>query len=131
MEILRQIIRQIELGWAYVSACAGAPLTAPACKSVRIWVTIALLAIGLFVLWKLLAWMVRPLLAWFAEMRLRARERAVADADTMARFRVDDKKLFAVPGEEDVQQKIRDALDKKKVDEQHQRHHQTLGNKKI
>jgi hypothetical protein len=75
--------------------------------------------------------MVRPLLAWFAEMRLRARERAVADADTMARFRVDDKKLFAVPGEEDVQQKIRDALDKKKVDEQHQRHHQTLGNKKI
>ena len=93
--------------------------------------TIALLAIGLIVLWKLLAWMARPLLLWFAEMRWRARERDVADAETMARYKVDESKLFTAPGEDDVAQQIRDALDRKKIDEKQQRHHQTLGEKKL
>lgn len=62
---------------------------------------------------------------------MRAREQRVADAETMARYKVDDNKLFSAPGEDNVQQKIREALDKKRVDEQHQRHHQTLGNKKL
>ena len=131
MGILRQITGQLELGWAYVSTCLGAPLSAPACKSTRTWVTIALLAIGLIVLWKLLAWMARPLLLWFAEMRWRARERDVADADTMARYKVDESKLFTAPREDDVAQQIRDALDRKKIDEKQQRHHQTLGEKKL
>ena len=95
------------------------------------WVTIALLAIGLIVLWKLLAWITLPLRVRLAEMRLRARARKVADADTMALYKVDDSKLFSAPGEDDVARQIRDALDRKKIDENRQRHHQTLGNKKL
>ena len=93
--------------------------------------TIALLAIGLIVLWKLLAWISRPLRIRLAEMRLRAGARKVADADTMARYKVDDSKLFSPPGEDNVARQIRDALDRKKIDEKQQRHHQTLGEKKL
>jgi hypothetical protein len=131
VEILRQIARYTEIGWAHVSACAGAPLSAPACKSAWTWATVVLLAIGLVVLWKLLAWMLRPLAIWIADRKRRAREDRVADAETMARYKVDDNKLFSTPGEDNIQRQIRDALDRKKVDEQHQRHHQTLGNKKV
>lgn len=90
-----------------------------------------LLAIGLVVLWKLLAWLLRPFRVRIAERGLRARERKVADADTMAHYKVDDSKLFSAPGEDNVAQQIRDALDRKKVDEKQQRHHQTLGEKKL
>jgi hypothetical protein len=62
---------------------------------------------------------------------MRAREREVADPDTMARFKVDDTKLYSPPGEDNVAQQIREALDRKKIDEQQRRHHQTLGNKKV
>jgi len=131
VEILRQLTRHVEIGWAHISACAGAPFSAPACKSPWTWATLALLAMGLILLWKVLAWMLRTLATWIADTRMRAREHQVADAETMARYKVDDNKLFSAPGEDNVQQKIREALDKKKVDEQHQRHHQTLGNKKL
>lgn len=131
MEILRQIARYVEIGWAHVAACAGAPLSAPACKSAWPWATIALLVLGLFLLWKVLAWLMRPIRVWLAELRMRARERQVADADTMARYKVDDGKLYPGPTQDDVAQKIREALAQKKLDEQRQHHHQTLGNKKI
>lgn len=62
---------------------------------------------------------------------MRAREREVADPATMARYKVDDTKLYSAPGEDNVAQQIRDALDRKKIDEKAQRHHQTLGNKKL
>ena len=124
-------MRQIEFAWAYVSSCLAAPMSAPACKSFWTWTTVAAIAIGLIVLWKLLAWLLQPFRLWLADRRRRAREQEVADADTMARFKVDDNKLFSAPGQDDVQKRIRDALDQKKIDEQHQRHHQTLGNKKI
>ena len=91
---------------------------------------VALLVVGLIVLWKLLAWMTSPLRVWLAERRLSAREREVADANTMARYKVDEGKLFSAPGEDDVARQIRDALDRKRIDERRQRHHQTLGDKK-
>jgi len=128
--ILREIAGQFELGWAYISACLSAPLTAPACKATWTWVTIALLLIGLIVLWKLLAWLLRPLAMWFSHMRLHARERQIADADTMARYKVDESKLFSGPAEDDVEQKIREALAQKKLDDLKQRHHQRLDDKK-
>lgn len=62
---------------------------------------------------------------------MRAREREVADPDTMSRYKVDDGKLYSAPGEDNVVQQIRNALDKKKIDDKEQRHHQTLGNKKL
>ena len=131
MDILRQVTRQIEFAWAHLSSCLAAPMSAPACKSFWTGATIVAIAIGLLVLWKLLAWLLRSILLWFADRRRRAREHEIADPDTMARFKVDDNKLFSTPGQDDVQKRIRDALDQKKIDEQHQRHHQTLGNKKI
>ena len=131
MEILRQIARQAEIGWAHVVACAGGPLSAPACKSGWTWVTLVLLAIGLFVLWKILKWLLRPLRIRLAEMRMRRREREIADADTMARYKVDDDKLYTGPAQNDVAQKIREALLQKKRDDQEQRHHQRIGSKKV
>lgn len=124
-------MRQAELGWAHLSSCLGAPLSAPACKSFWTWTSVAAIVVGLFALWKLLAWLLRPVRLWLEERRLRARQREVADADTMARFKVEDSKLYSAPGQDDVAQQIRDALDRKKLDEKQQRHHQTLGDKKL
>jgi len=131
VDIFRQAARYIEFAWVYVSSCLTAPMSAPACKSFWTWTSVAAAAVGLFVLWKLLAWLLRPLRVWFQDRTRRAHEQEVADADTMARFKVDENKLFSAPGPDDVQKRIRDALDQKKIDEQHQRHHQTLGNKKL
>lgn len=131
MDIIRQIARQLEFGWALLWSCLSGSLSAPACKSVWAWTTLAAIVIGLLVAWKILAWLLRPLRFWLADRRMRAREREVADADTMARYRVDDAKLHSAPGEDDVARQIRDALDRKKLDEKQQRHHQTLGNKKL
>ena len=130
MDVLRQIGRQFDGWWTYVSWCAGSPVSTPACKSFWTWTAIAAIAIGLFVLWKLLAWMIRPVLAWLEEMRRRARERKVADEDTMARYTADDSKLHPGLPEENVEQRIRDALAKKKVDDQQQRHHQKIDDKR-
>ena len=131
MEILRQIAKQLEFGWTLLGSCLSGSLSAPACRSVWTWTTVAAIAIGLFVLWKILAWLLSPLRYWLADRGMRAREREVADPDTMARYRVDDSKLYSAPGEDNVAQQIRDALDRKKIDEKEQRHHQTLGNKKL
>ena len=130
MEILKQITRQLDAGWAHVSSCLSAPLTAPACKSAWTWVTLALLAIGLIILWKILVWLARPVRTWLEEMRMRARERKVADEETMAQYKVDDSKLFTDSVPENVEQRIRDALLEKKLTEQQQRHHQLMGDKK-
>jgi len=110
--------------------CLNAPVAPPACKSFWTWMTIAAVVIGLLVLWKLLAWMLRPVLAWLAEMKLRARDRKIADPETMARYKVDDSKLHSGPAQENVEQKIRDALLEKKLTDQQQRHHQRTGDKK-
>lgn len=106
-------------------------LSAPACRSVWTWATVAAILVGLFVFWKILAWLLRPLRFWLADRSIRARQREVADPATMARYKVDDNKLYSAPGEDNVAQQIRDALDKKKIDEKAQRHHQTLGSKKL
>jgi hypothetical protein len=131
VEIFRQIARQFEFGWALLGSCLSGSLSAPACRSVWTWATVAAIAIGVFVLWKILAWLLRPLRLWLADRNMRAREREVADPATMARYKVEDSKLYSAPREDDVARQIRDALDRKKIDEKEQRHHQTLGNKKV
>ena len=90
----------------------------------------ALVVIGLIILWKILAWLARPFRVWLEEMRMRARERTVADEETMAQYKVDDSKLYtdSLPG--NVEQRIRDALLDKKLTDQQQRHHQLMGDKK-
>ena len=90
----------------------------------------ALVVIGLIILWKILVWLARPFRVWLEEIRMRARERKVADEETMAQYKVDDSKLYtdSMPG--NVEQRIRDALLDKKLTDQQQRHHQLMGDKK-
>jgi hypothetical protein len=90
----------------------------------------ALVVVGLIILWKILAWLTRPFRVWLEEMRMRARERKVADPETMAQYKVDDSKLFTDSVPENVEQRIRDALLEKKLTDRQQRHHQLTGDKK-
>lgn len=90
----------------------------------------ALVVIGLIILWKILVWLVRPFRVWLEEMRVRARERKVADEETMAQYKVDDSKLYTDSVPEDVEQRIRDALLEKKLTDRQQRHHQLTGDRK-
>ena len=124
METLRHIARQLDAWWAYVAWCAGAPVSTPACKTFWTWTAIAAAVIGLLVAWKILAWLARPLRLWLEERRRRAREAEVADEATMAQYKVDDSKLHAGPGQENVEQKIREALLEKKLTDQQRTHHQ-------
>ena len=89
----------------------------------------ALVVIGLIILWKILVWLARPLRVWLEEMRMQARERKVADEETMAQYKVDDSKLYTDSVPENVEQKIRDALLEKKLTDRQQRHHQLKGDK--
>ena len=130
MEILKQITRQLEVAWAHFSSCLSAPLSAPACKSAWTWATMALVVIGLIILWKILVWLARPFRVWLEEIRMRARERKVADEETMAQYKVDDSKLYTDSTPGNVEQRIRDALLDKKLTDQQQRHHQLMGDKK-
>jgi flagellar biosynthesis/type III secretory pathway M-ring protein FliF/YscJ len=129
VEILKQVARQLDAGWAHFSSCLSAPLSAPACKSAWTWATMALVVIGLIILWKILVWLARPFRVWLEEMRMRARERKVADEETMAQYKVDDSKLFTDSIPENVEQRIRDALLEKKLTDRQQRHHQLTGDK--
>jgi hypothetical protein len=130
VEILKQITKQLDAGWAHFSSCLSAPLSAPACKSAWTWATMALVVIGLVILWKILVWLIiRPFRVWLENRRMWARERNVADEETMARYKVDDSKLFKDSVPENVEQRIRDALLEKKLTDQQQRHHQLMGDK--
>ena len=89
----------------------------------------ALVVIGLIILWKILVWLARPFRIWLEELRMRARERRVADEETMAQYKVDDSKLYTDSVPENVEQKIRDALLEKKLTDRQQRHHPLMGDK--
>lgn len=89
----------------------------------------ALVVVGLIILWKILVWLARPFRVWLGEMRMRARERVVADEETMAQYKVDDSKLYTDSVPENVEQRIRDALLEKKLTDRQQRHHQLTGDK--
>jgi len=89
----------------------------------------ALVVIGLIILWKILVWLTRPFRLWLDAMRRRAREREVADEETMAQYKVDDSKLYTDSIPENVEQRIRDALLEKKLTDRQQRHRQLTGKK--
>jgi len=129
VDILKQITRQLDIAWAHFSSCLSAPLSAPACKSAWTWATAALVVIGLIILWKILVWLMMPFRLWLNAMRMRTREREVADEETMAQYKVDDSKLYPDSVPENVEQRIRDALLEKKLTDRHQRHHQLTGDK--
>jgi len=89
----------------------------------------AVVVVGLIILWKILVWLAKPFQVWLEEKRMRARERNVADEETMAQYKVDDSKLYTDSVPENVEQRIRDALLEKKLTERQQRYHPLKGDK--
>lgn len=123
-------MKQMDAWWAHASWCIDGGIETAACKPFLTWATVAVVAIGLLLLWTFRARLFMPLLTWIEEMKLRARDRKIADPETMARFKVDDSKLRSDPAQENVEQRIRDALLKKKLTDRQQRHHQKTGHEK-
>jgi len=130
MDAINQIMKQFDAWRAHVSWCLDAGIGTAACKPFWTWVMVAAVAIGLLILWTLLARLLRPFRIWIEELRLRARDRKIADPETMARYKVDDSKLHSGPAQENVEQRIRDALLEKRVTDQQQRHRRRTGDKK-
>jgi flagellar biosynthesis/type III secretory pathway M-ring protein FliF/YscJ len=66
-------------------------------------------------------YILRPMVRNFLEVRaenIRVAERArVADENTMAQYKADTDKLFTVSPEENVERRIRQALDERKLEE--------------
>ncbi len=116
-----ETIPRLEALWTYSLQCARAPTSAPACDP--FWTgagIVAVAAVALVALY-ILGRMMRNLLAVRAE-RIRVAERArVADEDTMAQYKADTDKLFAVSSQEDVEQRIKRALEERKKKDQWQR----------
>ncbi len=116
-----ETLRRLEALWTYSLRCVQAPASAPACDS--FWTAAGILAVAAVALVALyiLRRMVRNLLAVRAE-RIRVAERArIADEDTMAQYKADIDKLFAVSPQEDVEQRIKQALEERKTKDQWQR----------
>lgn len=78
---------------------------------------VAAALIALYILRK----MVKNFLAVRAERRRLAEEKRVAGEDTMGNYKVEADKLYAGPREEDVERRIRQALDERKLKDQWQR----------
>src|SRR6266705_6107057 len=116
-----ETIRRLEALWTYSAQCARAPTSAPACDS--FWTAAVIVAVAAVALVALciLRRMARNLLAVRAErIRVAERER-IADEDTMAQYKADTDKLFAVSSQEDVEQQIKQALEERKKKNQWQR----------
>src|SRR5580765_2529820 len=110
-----ETIRQLEVLWNYSLRCAQAPAATPACDS--FWtgaVIVAVAAVALVALY-ILGQMVRNLRAVRAERRRLAGGSRMADPDTLSKYRVDDEKLYPDPPREDIEQRIRQALDERKL----------------
>jgi hypothetical protein len=113
-----ETIRQLEALWAYASRCAQAPANLPACDSfwtgVALAVVVAAAGIALCVIRK----MVRNFLAVRAERRRLAEGARIADPDTMSKYRVDSEKFHPDLPKEDIEKRIRQALDERKLEPQ-------------
>src|SRR5258708_31744054 len=112
-----ETIWQLKALWAYASWCAQAPASVPACDSFWTWMAVAVVTgcalIGLYIVRK----MATNFLAVRAERRRLAEASRVADPDTMSRYRVEPEKFHPDPSQqEDIERRIRQALDEKKLE---------------
>lgn len=112
-----ETIRQLEALWAYSLRCAQAPASVPACDSFWNWVAVAAVSacalIGLYIIRK----MAGNFLAVREERKRLAEASRVADPDIMSQYRVEDEKLHPdPPQQEDIERRIRQALDERKLE---------------
>ncbi len=112
-----ETMRQMGAWWAYASKCAQQPANAPGCD--LFWNAVVILAavVVLLAASYIVRAMVRSIFATRAE-NARAAERArVADADTMARYKADIDTQHAHAAEDQLEERIRQALKARKPDE--------------
>ena len=93
----------------------------PACDSFWTWVAVAAAAAAILIALYILRKMAGNFIAVRAERQRLAEKARVADAETMARYKADTDKLFAVSPQEDVEQRIKQALEERKTKDQWQR----------
>ncbi|HMH17971.1 MAG TPA: hypothetical protein VK572_07455 [Burkholderiales bacterium] len=110
-----ETIRQLAVLWNYSLRCAQASALVPACNSFWSWVTGGAVVAGVLIALYILRKMVRNFLAVRAEAMRIAEGKRVADDDTLALYKADTDKLFAVSPQEDVKERIRQALDERKL----------------
>jgi flagellar biosynthesis/type III secretory pathway M-ring protein FliF/YscJ len=110
-----ETIRQVEAWWAYGSRCAQLPANAPSCD--LFWNAVAILVVIVFTLVALyiIRRMVRNFLAVRAENARVAERARVADEATMAQYKAGTDKVFEVSTDENVEQRIKQALDERKL----------------
>ena len=113
-----ETIRQLKAFWAYASRCAQAPANVPACDSFWNWTAVAAAAVIVLIALHILRRMARNFLAVRAERQRLAERARVADPDTMARYRVESEKFYSDPPQEDIQERIRQLLDERKLEDQ-------------
>jgi flagellar biosynthesis/type III secretory pathway M-ring protein FliF/YscJ len=110
-----ETMRQLEALWTYSVRCAQAPAQLPACDSFWSWVAVAAVVASVLIALYILRKMVGNFLAVRAEAMRIAETKRVADEDTLALYKANTDKLFAVSPQEDVKGRIRQALDERKL----------------
>ena len=110
---LWNVLQQI---YVYVSFCVSSPLQAPVCRPFWTWTlitTFSLCALFLVTLvWKVVAYR-SGLAAALAAQRERER---IADEATMSNARWDDEKAYSAElGAEEIDRRIREAVDQRRV----------------
>ena len=117
-----EAIRQLEALWIYARLCAQAPANLPECDSFWTGAAIAAVAAVTLVALYILRQMARNFLVVRAERRrLTGGGSRMADPDTMSKYRVDNDLLYPDPPQGDVKQRIRQALDERKLGDQSRR----------
>ncbi len=110
MDSIRVWVTQLEAWWAYSLRCAQAP----GCDMTRTWVVLGA-AVAAIVVLLVLRKLLKNFFAEKAERMRLAVSARVADQETMSQYRADVDKLYVEPPEqENVQQRIRQALDERK-----------------
>jgi hypothetical protein len=105
----------LEQWFTYISYCAEAPMHAPVCKLFWTWTMIAVFTTGALVLivvvWKIVSYKIKLAAALKAE-----EQRAYVDRDAIAAKSWDgDKAYSAELGSEEVERRIRDAVEERRT----------------
>ncbi|SRR6266849_508484 len=113
-----EAIRRLESLWIYASLCAQAPANLPECDSFWMGAFIVAGAACALVALYILRQMAGNFLAVRAERQRLAEGSRLADPDTMSKYRVDGEKLNPDPPQKDIELRIRQTLDERKLGDQ-------------
>jgi len=116
MEIINGWLKVLQQWVAYVSYCVEQPMQTPICKPFWTWAMIGLFAVGaltaIVVVWKVMSYKLKLAAALRAQAE---RERVDHDAIDAGRWN-GDKAYSAELGGEEVERRIREAVNKRKLE---------------